>query len=106
MTAYILFEEVVINYRPVLINGFLEASYPSSTTLLVLCVMPTAVMQLNTRIRKETLRKCVAVAIKVFVVFMVMGRLVSGVHWLSDIVGGVLLSMGLVKLYRAFADLF
>ena len=50
MAAYILFETVVINYRPVLINGYLEASYPSSTTMLVMCVMPTAVMQLLGRI--------------------------------------------------------
>lgn len=51
MAVYALFEIVVINYRPTLINGVLEASYPSSTTLLVLCVMPTAVMQLNDRIK-------------------------------------------------------
>jgi undecaprenyl-diphosphatase len=100
MAAYVLFEELVINYRPILINGFLEASYPSSTTLLVLCVMPTAVMQLNTRIENGILRKFAAGAISAFMVFMVVGRLVSGVHWFSDIVGGALLSAGLVKLYQ------
>lgn len=100
MAAYVLFEELVINYRPILINGFLEASYPSSTTLLVLCVMPTAVMQLNTRIENGMLRKFAAGVISAFMVFMVAGRLVSGVHWFSDIVGGVLLSAGLVKLYQ------
>lgn len=54
MAAYLFFEFYVVNYRPVLINGFLEASYPSSTTLLVMCVMPTAVMQLNSRINTIT----------------------------------------------------
>ncbi|MBR5868104.1 MAG: phosphoesterase PA-phosphatase, partial [Clostridia bacterium] len=49
MAAYLLFEEFAVNYRPVLIGGYLEASYPSSTTLLVLCVMPTAILQLKTR---------------------------------------------------------
>lgn len=99
LSAYLLFEEVVINYRPVLIDGFLEASYPSSTTLLVLCVMPTAALQLKGRIQNPVLRKTVVFLIAAFSVLMVVGRLLSGVHWLTDIVGGVLLSVGLVALY-------
>lgn len=98
--AYLLFEEVVINYRPILIEGVLEASYPSSTTLLALCIMPTAKMQLDGRIKNDTVRKLVGLVIVVFTVFMVVGRLVSGVHWLTDIAGGVLLGAGLVLLYR------
>ena len=99
LTAYLFFESYVINYRPVLIAGFLEASYPSSTTLLVLCVMPTAMMQLRGRIKNHALRKAVTSAITSFIVFMVAGRLVSGVHWLTDIIGGILLSAGLVMIY-------
>ena len=97
--AYLLFENVVINYRPVLIDGELEASYPSSTTLLVMCVMPTAAMQLRNRIHNRILRDGVTLTVFAFVVFMVAGRLVSGVHWFTDIVGGMLLSAGLVGLY-------
>lgn len=100
MAAYILFETIVVNYRPILMNGYLEASYPSSTTLLVLCVMPTSIMQFHERIKNEILKRLIAMAIIAFMVFMVIGRLVSGVHWLTDIVGGVLLSVGLVTLYR------
>lgn len=99
MAVYILFELFAVNYRPVLIDGILEVSYPSSTTMLVLCVMPTAAMQLKTRIRNAVLRRCVISALAVFTVFMVLGRLVSGVHWVTDIVGGALLSGGLVLLY-------
>ena len=97
---YVLFEIFVVNYRPVLINGYLEASYPSSTTVLVLCVMPTAAMQIKERIRNKMLCGCVCSAITVFTAFMVIGRLVSGVHWLTDIVGGALFSAGLVMAYR------
>lgn len=97
--AYLLFESVVINYRPVLINGYLEASYPSSTTILVLCVMPTARMQLNGRIKSVLLRKLISHSITVFMAFMVIGRFISGVHWLTDVVGGILFSAGLVQLY-------
>jgi undecaprenyl-diphosphatase len=105
IAAYLFFESVVINYRPVLINGYLEASYPSSTTLLVMCVMPTAVMQFNSRIKNKVLRSIVVVTIIAFIVFMVIGRLISGVHWFTDIVGGALLSAGLVLMYRAMISL-
>ena len=104
MAAYILFEYVVINYRPVLISGYLEASYPSSTTMLVLCVIPTAMMQLKRRIRNKSAWRCVFIASLAFIIFMVIGRLISGVHWLSDIIGGALLSAGLVMGYYAFSD--
>ena len=103
MAVYILFETLVINYRPVLINGCLEASYPSSTTMLVMCVMPTAIMQFNNRIKNLVLKRCVIFAITVFIVFMVIGRLISGVHWFTDIIGGALLSTGLVLQYRNLA---
>ena len=105
MAVYILFEMFVVNYRPVLINGYLEVSYPSSTTMLVMCVMPTAIMQLNSRIKNDILKRYVSSAIIVFIVFMVIGRLVSGVHWFTDIIGGVLLSAGLVLMYRAIIRL-
>lgn len=103
--AYLLFEEFAINYRPVLINGYLEASYPSSTTLLVLCVMPTAFMQFNARIKNVILKRCVTIAIACFITFMIIGRLISGVHWLSDIIGGTLLSVGLVLMYHSINSL-
>ena len=32
--GYLIFEMIPINYRPILIEGFMEASYPSLTTLL------------------------------------------------------------------------
>ena len=99
LAAYLFFESYVVNYRPVLIEGYLEASYPSSTTLLVLCVMPTAMIQLRGRIKNRVLRKGVTLAIAAFIVFMVVGRLISGVHWLTDIIGGILLSAGLVMTY-------
>ena len=103
MAVYILFEIVVINYRPTLINGYLEASYPSSTTMLVMCVMPTAMMQLRTRIKNDLFRRCVMLAIAVFIAFMVIGRLVSGVHWITDIIGGAWFSTAIVLMYYSIS---
>lgn len=103
MVVYIFFEIVVVNYRPVLINGFLEASYPSSTTMLTMCVMPTTVMQLRMRMQNGILKRCVITALIAFTALMVIGRLISGVHWFSDIVGGALLSAALVMMYCRMA---
>ena len=105
MAVYLFFESVVINYRPVLINGFLEASYPSSTTMLVMCVMPTAIMQFGNRIKNKVIRNIITVTIIVFIAFMVIGRLISGVHWFTDIIGGALLSAGLVMMYHSLISL-
>ena len=102
--AYLVFEMVPINYRPILINGALEASYPSSTTLLVLSVMPTLKYQIDRRTDKSLVRNGTGIFVIAFSVFMVIGRLVSGVHWATDIVGAVFLSMGLFLLYRYAVD--
>ena len=105
MAVYILFEMVVINYRPTLIDGYLEASYPSSTTMLVMCVMPTAMMQLRARIKNKVFSRCVMIAIAAFIAFMVIGRLVSGVHWITDIIGGALFSTAIVLMYYAICNI-
>ena len=103
IAAYLLFEAFPVNYRPIPIDGRMEASYPSSTTLLVLCVMPTLQEQTARRAKSPRLKKAVRAASILFSVFMVAGRLISGVHWLTDIIGAVLLSAGLFALYRAAA---
>lgn len=99
--GYLIFEMIPINYRPILIQGFMEASYPSSTTLLVLCVMPTLMEQANRRINNVIVNKSINVFTISFSVFMVLGRLFSGVHWLTDIIGSIMLSVGLFSIYRA-----
>ena len=104
IAAYVFFEIVVINYRPTLIDGYQEASDPSSTTTLVMCVMPTAAIQLNVRIRNTILRRGVIIAIAAFTAFMVIGRLISGVHWITDIIGGALLGAGLATTYYSVSN--
>lgn len=102
--VYLFFENFVINYRPVLINGILEASYPSSTTLLVTCVMPSSAILLNRKIKISELRKTAVFLISIFTVFMVIARLFSGVHWVTDIIGGLILSAGLVLSYYSLTE--
>ena len=101
IACYLIFEMIPINYRPVLIEGRLEVSYPSSTTLLVLSVMPTLMFQVYRRAVNSMLRKAVAVFVFAFSAFVVIGRLISGVHWATDIVASAILSAGLFMLYRS-----
>lgn len=98
--GYLIFEMIPINYRPVLIEGFMEASYPSSTTLLVLSVMTTLIFQTNKRLKSVMAKRIIVILAILFSVFMVIGRLICGVHWFTDIVGSVILSAGLFCIYR------
>lgn len=100
ISGYLIFEMIPINYRPVLINGFMEASYPSSTTLLVLSVMPTLAFETEKRIKNKALKRIITIITVMFTIFMVVGRLISGVHWLTDIIGSIFLSMGLFYIYK------
>ena len=99
--VYLGFELIEINYRPVLIDGELEASYPSSHTMLAIGVMATAIFELHELIKnKKALLiifdvACIAVALTVL-----LGRLLSGVHWLTDIIAGILIVSALICLYR------
>ncbi len=100
IAGYLIFEMIPINYRPILIEGRMEASYPSSTTLLVLSVMPTLILQVKRRGENEASKRVIGIVSALFMLFMVVGRLICGVHWLTDIVGSVLLSVGLFWTYK------
>lgn len=99
--TYLFFEFVVINCRPILIDGYLEASYPSSTTVLVLCVMSTSAIWLGNRMKKGVLRAIILSFVAAFSIFMLVCRIISGVHWISDIIGGIWLASALIAAYAA-----
>ena len=102
LCCYVFFEVVVINFRPVLVEGQLEASYPSSHTVLTVCIMGTAALQLHSLLQNKKLLRIGAEILAVLIAGVtVVGRLLSGVHWFTDIVGGLLLSAALLALYAA-----
>lgn len=97
--VYLFFEFVVINHRPVLIDGVLEASYPSSTTMLSLTFMITSIDQSNKYIKNDTAKKVVMWLSIAYSAFLVIGRIISGVHWFTDILGAVIVSTALILFY-------
>ena len=98
---YVLFNKIIVNYRPVLEDGALEASYPSSHTMLAVCVFISAAVQISRGRGAAAFKKICAVVFVVLAAVMVVGRTLSGVHWFTDIVGGVLLSAALLTAYCA-----
>ena len=97
---YVGFEVLALNFRPVLLDGVAEPSYPSSHTLLFVSVLGAAVILLRRRMSPGTLRTAVQAVLWAVILLGVVGRTISGVHWLTDIVGSLLLSAGLLALYE------
>lgn len=104
--AYVLFEIVVINYRPIITDGELEASFPSSHTMLSFCVFGAAIHQLLNRINNKALRAASVSVCALLIVATVIGRLLSGVHWFTDIIAGILISVSLLLFYIGACNVF
>ena len=103
--VYVIFEVFPVNYRPVLEDGALEASFPSSHTMLSLCVLLSAVPVLKRIMKNEILLQIAAIALPILAVLAVIGRLLSGVHWFTDIIGGILISAALLLLFMGGLEL-
>lgn len=87
---YLVFEKLlIVNFRPILIDGALEASYPSSHTLFALAICGSAIM-VNSRLFSGLASKVLNIVLCILAPLIVIGRLLSGVHWFTDIAGGVL----------------
>ena len=99
---YILFENVIINYRPIIMpdNTHPEASFPSSHTMLVCVIMGSAVMLINKYIKNKTLNKTLRAICFAIIGITIIGRLIAGVHWFTDILGGIMISVTLLSLYK------
>ena len=100
--TYVFFEKVVINYRPVLLEGVLEASYPSSHTMLAICICTSSLLISKYYIKDVSIRNGLDKFTWGLMAILVLGRTLSGVHWLTDIIGGIVISLFLVSLYWFF----
>ena len=99
---YVFFEKCIINYRPVIIDGVLEASYPSSHTLLSICICGSALLINKYLFNNKKIYKYINIISIISMVLIVIGRLLSGVHWASDIIGSIIISITLLKILETY----
>ena len=102
---YIFFEKCIINYRPILIDGVLEASYPSSHTLMALCICGSSII-VNKRIFHKKIFNLENKLSIFLMVAIVLGRFISGVYWFSDILGGIFISLALLSSFYTVISSF
>ena len=103
---YVLFEKVVINCRPVLMEGETvpEASFPSSHTVLAFVIFGAIAMMLKDYLQDKRLVSMLQNACLVLILVSVIGRLISGVHWFTDILGGIFLSYALLMVFSGLLE--
>ena len=96
--VYLFFEKFfIINYRPIMLDGKLESSYPSSHTLFAITLCGSA-MLINRALLKKNQKQAMVMnlLLAALALVTVVGRLLSGVHWATDIIGGILIGFTLV----------
>jgi undecaprenyl-diphosphatase len=109
LALYVFFEKVIVNYRPMLMPGGEgpEASFPSSHTMLVCVIMGSGLRLLKKYTKKnQTLQLVLTVVFCLILALTVAGRLLSGVHWFTDVLGGLLLSAALLNGYEGLLKLW
>jgi undecaprenyl-diphosphatase len=105
IACYCFFEISIVNYRPILMNGYLEASFPSSHAMIICSILGTAMLQFKNRIKNKAVLRIANILSIAVILVTVIGRLLSGVHWFSDIIAGILLSSALIMLYYSCVSL-
>ena len=101
---YFLFEKVIINFRPVVIEGILESSYPSSHTILAICICGSSIILNNAIFKNNKIAKLENIISFIIIIMLPLLRFISGVHWFTDIIGGILLSLSLLLFFKYFVD--
>lgn len=97
--VYFFFEKVIINYRPILEEGKLEASYPSSHTILAICLCGSSILISKYFIKNKTVRSILNIFTLIIMIAIVVGRILSGVHWFTDILGGIIISLCMLSIF-------
>lgn len=89
---YVIFKFVAINFRPIIMpnENVLESSFPSSHTMLAIVVFGSIIILLDYLTKNEKVQQLLFALCAFVILLAVIGRLVCGCHWFSDILGGII----------------
>lgn len=102
VAVYVGFDKLSINLRPILTEKGAEPSFPSSHTLITFCFLGVTMIQASDRVRKKALRWFINIVCIGSMLAMPILRLLAGMHWFSDVVGGIIIGHVFVLAYKAF----
>lgn len=103
---YIVFDKIPIDYRPIIMDGEVESSFPSSHTMIIIAVLGTAIIQCKKRVKNTNIKLGLNIFLLICIVVNTICRFISGVHWFTDIVGGCIFGAVLIYLYKYIDDIY
>ena len=73
---------------------------------LAFALLGVAIIQVRRRLPEGQTKQIVIYVFYALLVILIVGRIISGVHWFTDICGGVLLGFALTYLYQGLLESF
>lgn len=94
---YVIFEKlIVVNTRPISD----EPSFPSTHTLVVATIFLMAMQTLPRYVKNRKTRTALYVAMSLVIIVVAAGRVMSGMHWFTDVLGGLAFAAVLAVIYK------
>lgn len=103
---YLFFEVAIVNYRPILVDGQYEASFPSSHIFITITLLFTSDAIINDYFKNKTLKIITLSLSSIISLITFFGRILSMNHWFTDCLAGVILSIVLISLFYLFQNIF
>lgn len=95
--TYIIFDKLfVLNVRP---NGSGETSFPSTHVMVVATIFMLIAINLPYYIKSKAICILLDLAMLALLVLVCVGRVLSEMHWLSDVLGGLAFALIFAFIY-------
>ena len=95
--TYFIFDKfLVLNIRP---NGSGEPSFPSTHTMVVATIFLLTAIILPNYIKSKTARVIMDIVMLLFIILVSIGRVLANMHWVSDVVGGLIFAAIFTVIY-------